>query len=81
MADFQDLQLTTPPLSEPSRLDYFLAGCVPLSRRQIRHAIDEGGVYVNKKRCRKAGKLLHGGEKVRFLIPAEHTNCVSIFHI
>ena len=67
MTDFQDQQLTVPVLLEPSRLDHFLAGCVSLSRRRIRRAIDEGGVYVDKKRCRKAGKLLHGGEKLRIV--------------
>lgn len=67
MAAFQDQQLTVPRLSEAIRLDHFLANCVPLSRRRIGRAIDEGGVYVDKKRCRKAGKLLYGGEKLRMV--------------
>lgn len=67
MADFLDQQLIVPELSEAGRLDHFLAGSIPLSRRRIRRAIDEGGVYVNRKRCRKAGKLLHGGEQLRIV--------------
>jgi len=73
MAAFQDQQLTVPTLSEPMRLDHFLAGCVPLSRRRIQRAIDEGGVYVNKKRCRKAGKLLHDGEQLRIVTLEDET--------
>ena len=67
MPAFQDQQLTVPKLSDPTRLDHFLADCVPLSRRRIRRAIDEGGVYVNKKRCRKAGKLVADGDQLRIV--------------
>jgi len=55
---------------EPRRLDIALAELgseIPLSRRRIRRAIDEGSVYVNKKRCRKAGTMLKGGEHLRIV--------------
>jgi len=56
--------------TEPTRLDLALADLssdIPLSRRRIRRAIDEGSVYVNKKRCRKAGTMLQGGEHLRMV--------------
>lgn len=34
----------------------------------MRQAIDDGGVYVNGKRCRKAGRLLRGGERLRLCL-------------
>ncbi|PCI43109.1 MAG: pseudouridine synthase [Proteobacteria bacterium] len=55
---------------EPTRLDSALAELsrdIPLSRRRIRRAIDEGSIYVNKKRCRKAGTMLQGGEHLRMV--------------
>ena len=57
--------------SEPMRLDAALAmltADVPLSRRRIRTAIDDGGVYINRKRSRKAGVMLKGGENLRLVI-------------
>ncbi|MDQ6954685.1 MAG: RluA family pseudouridine synthase [Mariprofundaceae bacterium] len=56
---------------EPTRLDIALADLsrdIPLSRRRIRRAIDEGSVYVNKKRSRKAGTTLQGGETLRIVM-------------
>jgi len=67
MPDFQDYALIVPEQSEGLRLDHFLAANLPLSGRRIRRAIDEGGVYVNKKRCRKAGLQLCGRESVRIV--------------
>ncbi|MBL1352042.1 MAG: RluA family pseudouridine synthase [Zetaproteobacteria bacterium] len=57
--------------SEPMRLDSALAALVhdvSLSKRRIRTAIDDGSVYVNKKRTRKAGLMLKGGEKLRLVM-------------
>jgi len=70
-ASFQDRTLTVPPQPQPVRMDQFLADHLDLSRRRIRRAIDEGGVYLNRKRCRKAGQLLNGGETVR-IVTLEH---------
>ncbi|MDX8397984.1 MAG: RluA family pseudouridine synthase [Mariprofundaceae bacterium] len=57
--------------TEPTRLDTALAELssdIPLSRRRIRRAVDEGSVYVNHKRSRKAGLILQGGEKLRIVM-------------
>lgn len=65
---FQDIQLTVAPQASPVRLDQFIPMQTALSRRRARRAIDEGGVYLNKKRCRKAGQLVRGGEKLRIVL-------------
>lgn len=65
MHDFLDRTLQVPPQHESIRIDQFLAEQLPLSRRRIRRAIDDGGLYLNRKRCRKAGQLLKGGELLR----------------
>ena len=64
--------------SEPLRLDTALAALgvdIPLSRRRIRRVIDEGGVYVNQKRVRKAGLMLKTGDKLR-IIMIEHEKLI-----
>jgi len=66
--DFQDISLTLGREDAGKRLDGALADQLPLSKRRIRLAIDDGGVYVNKRRCRKAGLKLSGGERVRLVI-------------
>jgi len=67
MSDFQELNLKVPKLAEANRLDQFLAEQVPLSRQRILRAINEGGVYLNRRRCHKAGQLLQGGEDLRIV--------------
>ncbi|WP_038250458.1 RluA family pseudouridine synthase [Ghiorsea bivora] len=64
---FEDIKLQIPNEQGGQRLDTALAACSSFSRRRIQRAIDEGGVYVNKKRCRKAGRIVQGGEKVRIV--------------
>ena len=64
---FEDIKLQIPNEEGGQRLDTALAACSSFSRRRIQRAIDEGGVYVNKKRCRKAGRIVQGGEKVRIV--------------
>jgi 23S rRNA pseudouridine1911/1915/1917 synthase len=73
MAAFLDQTLTVPTLNEPARLDHFLAEHMPLSRQRIYRAIDEGGVYVNKGRYRKAGLMLRGKEKLRVVTLEDET--------
>ena len=68
MASFEDIKLVIPPDAGGQRLDSALAAVSTLSRRRLQRAIDEGGVYVNKKRCRKAGRIIQGGEKVRIVL-------------
>ncbi len=64
---FEDIKLQIPLEQGRRRLDTALAACSSFSRRRVQRAIDEGGVYVNKKRCRKAGRIIQGGEKVRIV--------------
>ena len=65
---FEDIKLTIPLEEGGQRLDSALAAISTFSRRRLQRAIDEGGVYLNKKRCRKAGRIIQGGEKVRIVI-------------
>ncbi|MDX8394934.1 MAG: RluA family pseudouridine synthase [Mariprofundaceae bacterium] len=73
MNNFHDIKLSVPKRSEPIRLDMFLAAQTSFSRRRIRRAIDEGGVYVNRKRNRKAGIILKGNEKIHFVLLEQET--------
>jgi len=50
------------------RLDQGLAALFSLSRRRSRRAIDEGGVYLNGKRCRTAGRKLYTRDKLRIVL-------------
>lgn len=50
------------------RLDQALAELMQLSRRRSRRAIDEGGVYLNRKRCRTAGRALKNGDNLRVVL-------------
>lgn len=65
---FEDIKLTIPLEEGGQRLDSALAAISTYSRRRLQRAIDEGGVYLNKKRCRKAGRIIQGGEKVRIVM-------------
>ncbi len=40
----------------------------PVSRRRARRAIDEGGVYINDRRCRTAGRRLKSGDRLRLVM-------------
>jgi len=66
--NFQDLRATVSDKENGIRLDQGLAQLLGLSRRRSRRAIDEGGVYLNQKRCRTAGRTIHCGDKVRVVI-------------
>lgn len=66
--EFKDIKLALTRGDAGKRLDQALAEQLELSRRRIRTAIDDGGVYVNKKRCRKAGLLLKGNERIRVVL-------------
>ncbi|MCF7820989.1 MAG: RluA family pseudouridine synthase [Mariprofundaceae bacterium] len=68
MGSFQDHSLTVPAQPEDTPLDRFLIGNLPLSKQRIRRAIHEGGVYINRKRCRHIGQMMHGGETVRIVM-------------
>jgi len=60
---------------EDPRLDKVIAALAPeVSRSQARKWVENGSVYVNKKRCRMNGKMLKVGDRIRILVqekPAE----------
>ena len=67
MSQFIDFRFTV--TNNPGhRLDQILAECTDLSRRKVRRAIDNGGVYVDRKRCRKAGLICKTGAKLRLVM-------------
>ncbi len=68
VADFQDLRAVAGSTVHGQRLDQGLTLLFELSRRRIRRAIDEGGVYLNQKRCRTAGRKLSRGDKLRIVL-------------
>jgi len=67
-SDFQDLRDVAGQAQHGQRLDQGLAQLFDLSRRRLRRAIDEGGVYLNQKRCRTAGRKLSSGDKLRIVM-------------
>ena len=68
MPNYRDLSATAAAATAGLRLDQGVAELFQLSRRRSRRAIDEGGVYLNKKRCRTAGRLLKQGDRVRIVL-------------
>src|SRR5512141_1880456 len=46
------------------RLDRFIAARGGLSRGLARRALDAGGVFLDGRRCKVAGRLLHDGQRV-----------------
>ena len=68
MTRFSDNSFTTAAKDAGRRLDQVLTDKAGLSRRRIRRAIDDGGVYVNRRRCRKAGLICKAGAKLRLVI-------------
>ena len=68
MAAFQDLLLSVPDGLGPTELLQFLSENLPIAIKRIQRAIEEGGVYVNRKRCKKTDLELCGGEKLRIVI-------------
>lgn len=54
---------------EDPRLDKVIAALAPeVSRSQARKWVENGSVYVNKKRCRMNGKLVKRGDHIRILV-------------
>ncbi len=66
--NFQDLRAIVSKQEHGMRLDQGLAQLLGLSRRRSRKAIDEGGVYLNQKRCRTAGRAINVGDKLRVVL-------------
>jgi len=72
-SDFHDIRITLSPADKNKRLDIALSEHTPLSRRRIRTAIDNGGVYINKRRSRKAGGKVKGNERIRLVMLENET--------
>lgn len=66
--NYQDLRTMAGKSQHGMRLDQALAELLQLSRRRSRRAIDEGGVYLNRKRCRTAGRTLKSGDALRVIL-------------
>jgi 23S rRNA pseudouridine1911/1915/1917 synthase len=58
------LVLVALPGDEGERLDRFIAARGGISRGAARRAIDEGGVFLDGRRCKVAGKPIRGGYTV-----------------
>jgi 23S rRNA pseudouridine1911/1915/1917 synthase len=65
---FRDQRASVLPELAGQRLDQGLAQSFDISRRRSRRAVDEGGVYLNGKRCRTAGRKLKCGDKLRIVL-------------
>jgi len=65
---FQDMRAVAGSVHRGMRLDQALAELLQLSRRRSRRAIDEGGVYLNRKRCRTAGRAVKSGDSLRVVL-------------
>ena len=54
----------------PTRIDRALVLALPaLSRRRIRRALDDGDIYLNRRRVRVASRLVSGGDAVEIFLP------------
>ena len=63
------VRFTVAPADAGKRLDQVLATNVPgLSRRRARVLLDLGGVYVDRERVKKAGRLVRAGQAVEAVI-------------
>jgi 23S rRNA pseudouridine1911/1915/1917 synthase len=58
------LELVAVPGDEGERLDRFIAARGGISRGAARRAIDEGGVFLDGRRCKVAGKPIRSGYTV-----------------
>lgn len=67
-SNYKDLRAVVTAKEHGIRLDQALAELLELSRRRSRRAIDEGGVYINQKRCRTAGRKIYAGDKLRVVL-------------
>lgn len=70
-AGFSDLTASAGNKAAGQRLDQAVAELFNISRRRARRAIDEGGIYLNRKRCRTAGRIVKNADQLR-LVMLEH---------
>ncbi|WP_242341330.1 RluA family pseudouridine synthase [Anaeromyxobacter sp. SG66] len=58
------LSLAVGPADAGERLDRFIAARGGISRGIARRTLDAGGVFLDGRRCKVSGKLLHEGQEV-----------------
>jgi 23S rRNA pseudouridine1911/1915/1917 synthase len=58
------LSLSARPADEGERIDRFIAARGRISRGAARRALEEGGVFLDGRRCKVAGRLLRSGQEV-----------------
>jgi 23S rRNA pseudouridine1911/1915/1917 synthase len=58
------LTLAVSPGDARERIDRFIAARGGISRGEARRALDAGGVFLDGRRCKVAGRLLHPGQQV-----------------
>jgi len=58
------LSLDAGPADDGERIDRFIAARGGISRGEARRAIECGGVFLDGKRCKVAGRILHRGHRV-----------------
>jgi len=58
------LALVVGAADEGDRLDRFIAARGGISRGLARRALDQGGVFLDGRRCKQAGRLVRPGQKV-----------------
>jgi 23S rRNA pseudouridine1911/1915/1917 synthase len=58
------LKLQAGPTDAHERIDRFIAARGGISRGEARRAIDAGGVFLDGRRCKVAGRTLHPGQEV-----------------
>jgi 23S rRNA pseudouridine1911/1915/1917 synthase len=58
------LSLSAGPADDGERLDRFIAARGGISRGEARRALERGGVFLEGKRCKVAGRLVRKGQKV-----------------
>jgi 23S rRNA pseudouridine1911/1915/1917 synthase len=58
------LTLSAAPADDGERIDRFIAARGGISRGEARRALERGGVFLEGKRCKVAGRLVRAGQKV-----------------
>jgi len=58
------LALSARPADEGERIDRFIAARGGISRGAARRALEQGGVFLDGRRCKVAGRLLRSGQEV-----------------
>ncbi len=58
------LALPVGPPDEGERIDRFIAARGGISRGEARRALDAGGVFLDGRRCKVAGRAVRAGQRV-----------------